>query len=99
LDFAGAGNVAGRMISGVDDRSLMSQNGTLGVQIHKIQDVAHAWPMHALIILHSDGLTSRWKLDEAPGLIQCDPAVVAGWLIREHTRGWDDVTVVVVKRG
>jgi len=99
LDFAGAGNVAGRIISGVDDRSLMSQNGTLGVQIHKIQDVAHAWPMHALIILHSDGLTSRWKLDEAPGLIQCDPAVVAGWLIREHTRGWDDVTVVVVKRG
>jgi len=83
----------------VDDRSLMSQNGTLGVQIQKIQDVAHAWPMHALIILHSDGLTSRWKLDEAPGLIQCDPAVVAGWLIREHTRGWDDVTVVVVKRG
>ena len=99
LDFAGAGNIAGRMISGVDDRSLMSQHGTLGLQIRKIQDVPYAWPLHALIILHSDGLTSRWKLDEAPGLIQCDPAVVAGWLIREHTRGRDDVTVVVVKRG
>jgi len=24
--------------------------------------------------------------------------VVAGWLIRDHTRGSDDVTVVVVKR-
>jgi anti-sigma regulatory factor (Ser/Thr protein kinase) len=98
LIFGGAGNIAGRMISGVEDRSLMSQHGTLGLQIRKIQDVTYAWPKHALIILHSDGLTSRWKLDEAPGLIQCDPAVVAGWLIREHTRGQDDVTVVVVKR-
>jgi anti-sigma regulatory factor (Ser/Thr protein kinase) len=99
LDFAGAGNIAGRMISGVEDRSLMSQLGTVGLQIRKIQDVAYAWPTHALIVLHSDGLTSHWKLDDAPGLIQCDPAVVAGWLIREHTRGRDDVTVVVVKRG
>jgi len=98
LDFAGAGNIAGRVISGIADRSLMSQNGTLGLQIRRIQDLALEWPRHALVILHSDGLTSRWKLDEAPGLIQCDPAVIAGWLIREHTRGQDDVTVVVVKR-
>jgi len=98
LDFAGAGNIAGRVISGVADRSLMSQNGTIGLQIRKMQDLAIAWPAHALVILHSDGLTSRWKLDEAPGLIQCDPAVIAGWLIREHTRGQDDVTVLVIKR-
>ncbi len=99
LEFAGAGNISGRMISGIEDHSLMSQHGTLGLQIRKIQDVAYPWPEHALIILHSDGLTSRWKLEAAPGLIQCDPAVVAGWLIREYTRGTDDVTVVVVKRG
>jgi anti-sigma regulatory factor (Ser/Thr protein kinase) len=98
LRFAGAGNIAGRMISGVEDRSLMSQHGTVGVQIRKIQDVDYAWSPHALIVLHSDGLTSRWSLGEAPGLIQCDPAVVAGWLVREHTRGRDDVTVVVVSR-
>lgn len=98
LRFAGAGNIAGRMISGVEDRSLMSQHGTLGLQVRKIHDVDYAWSQHALIILHSDGLTSRWSLGEAPGLIQCDPAVIAGWLVREHTRGRDDVTVVVVRR-
>ncbi len=96
--FAGAGNIAGRMISGVEDRSLMSQHGTLGLQIRKIQDVDYAWSPHALVILHSDGLISRWSLAEAPGLIQCDPAVVAGWLVREHTRGRDDVAVVVARR-
>ena len=98
LDFAGAGNISGRIISAVEDCSLMSQHGTVGVQIRKIQDMAYAWPRHALVVLHSDGLTSRWKLDHVPGLFQCDPAVVAGWLIREHTRGQDDVTVLIVKR-
>lgn len=97
--FAGAGNIAGRMVSGIEDRSLMSQNGTLGVQIRRLQDVRYAWADHALVVLHSDGLTTRWNLKEAPGLLQCDPAVVAGWLLRDHTRGHDDVTVVVLKRG
>lgn len=96
--FAGAGNIAGRLISGIEDRSLMSQHGTIGAQIRTLQDVSHAWPDHAALILHSDGLRSRWNLKEVGGLLQCDPAVIAGWLLREHTRGNDDVTIVVVKR-
>ncbi len=96
--FAGAGNISGRLISGVEDRSLMSQHGTLGVQIRKLGDIHYPWPDHALLVLHSDGLTTRWKLDDVRGLLQCDPAVVAGWLVREHTRGHDDLTVVVIKR-
>ena len=97
--FSGAGNIAGRMISGVEDRSLMSQHGTVGVQIRKLQDMSYAWADHSIVVLHSDGLTTRWNLKDAGGLLQCDPAVVAGWLLREHTRGRDDVTVVVLKRG
>jgi hypothetical protein len=98
LDFAGAGNIAGRMISGVEDRSLMSQHGTLGLQIRKIQDVDYAWS-HARADHPAFGRTDvALELGEATGLIQCDPAVVAGWLVREHTRGRDDVTVVVVRR-
>ena len=96
--YAGAGNVSGRMISGIDDRSLMSQHGTLGVQIRKLQDASYAWPDHSIIVMHSDGLISRWSLKDVGGLLQCDPAVIAGWLIRDFTRGHDDVTVVVLKR-
>jgi len=98
LVFAGAGNISGRMISGIEDRSLLSQHGTLGVQIRRLQDTTYAWPDHALAILHSDGITTRWNLKEAAGLLQADPAVVAGWLLRDHQRGHDDATVVVLKR-
>ena len=62
--YAGAGNIAGRMISGVEDRSLMSQHGTLGVQIRKLQDVRYAWPDHSIVVLHSDGLATRWNLKD-----------------------------------
>ncbi len=98
LVFAGAGNIAGRLVSGVVDRSLLSQPGTLGLQIRRLQDTVHDWPEHALLVLHSDGIVSRWSLAEAEGLLRCDPMVVAGWIMRDHCRGRDDATVVVVRR-
>lgn len=98
LLFAGAGNISGRLISGVSDRTLLSQHGTLGVQIRRLQDVVYDWAPHAILVLFSDGIVSRWTLEETPGLLQADPAVIAGWILRDHLRGRDDATVVVVRR-
>ena len=98
LTFAGAGNICGRLISGVSDRNLMSQHGTLGVQIRRLQDAVYEWPEHAILVLHSDGIVTRWNLEAVPGLLQCDPAVIAGWIIRDHCRGRDDATVLVARR-
>ncbi|MEJ8858147.1 ATP-binding SpoIIE family protein phosphatase [Variovorax robiniae] len=98
LLFAGAGNIAGRLLSGVDDRSLLSQHGTLGVQIRKLSDASYPWPDHAMVVLHSDGITSRWNIDGARGVLQQDPVLIAGWLLRNNLRGRDDATVVVIKR-
>jgi anti-sigma regulatory factor (Ser/Thr protein kinase) len=98
LVFAGAGNIAGRLITGVSDRGLMSQPGTLGVQIRRLQDTVHDWPEHAILVLYSDGIVSRWSLADAAGLLACEPMVIAGWIMRDHCRGRDDATVVVVRR-
>jgi len=96
--FCGAGNIAGRLISGIADRSLLSQHGTVGLQIRRLQDVPYEWGEHAILVLHSDGLVTRWTLAGLGGLLQCHPVVIAGWLIREQVRGRDDATVVVVRR-
>ncbi len=98
LTFAGAGNVSGRLVSGITDRTLMSQHGTLGVQIRKLKDLLYEWPEHAIVVLHSDGIISRWNFDAVPGLLQTSPAVIAGWIMRDHCRGRDDATVVVARR-
>jgi anti-sigma regulatory factor (Ser/Thr protein kinase) len=98
LVLAGAGNIVGRLISGIGDRSLLTQPGTLGVQMRRLQDSVHAWPEHAILVMHSDGIVSRWSLAGAAGLLQCEPIVIAGWILRDHCRGRDDATVVVVRR-
>ncbi len=49
------------------------------------------------MILHSDGLVTRWDLGIYPGLTRSEPGILAGILYRDHRRGRDDVTVVVAR--
>jgi anti-sigma regulatory factor (Ser/Thr protein kinase) len=97
LSFCGAGNIAARIISGVQDRSLLSQHGTVGVQIRKIQEVVYELPDHAVLVAHSDGIASRWDLKEVPELLSSDPIILAAHLIHHKLRGRDDATVVVMQ--
>lgn len=96
INFCGAGNIAGRIISGVQDRSVISQPGTVGVAIRTLIDVRYSWPEHALLILHSDGISSRWDFSNAHGLMNHHPTLIAAWILLNHARGRDDATVVVV---
>jgi hypothetical protein len=47
--------------------------------------------------MQSDGLQTHWRLDRYPGLTARDPAVIAGTLYRDYSRGRDDVTVLAVR--
>jgi len=97
IRFAGAGNILGRVISGIADRTLVSQAGTAGLQMRTVQEQEQEWPAHALVILHSDGIQSRWQFDDAT-VLQRDPAIVAAFVLWKFSRGRDDATVVVVRR-
>lgn len=98
LTFCGAGNVSARVISAQQDRTLLFQHGTAGLQIRQPRDMVQPWPEHSVLVMFSDGLASRWTLDHTAGLIHCHPVVIAAWLILHHVRGRDDATVVVVAR-
>jgi anti-sigma regulatory factor (Ser/Thr protein kinase) len=98
LRCAGAGNVALRVVSGVFDRSMMTQDGTAGVQIRKPDEASMALPPHALVVVYSDGITSRWDTQHILPLLGKDPALVAAVLMRHHSRKRDDVTILVIRR-
>jgi hypothetical protein len=51
----------------------------------------------AVLVLHSDGLHSRWDLSSYAGLIVRHPAVIGAVLLRDFRRQRDDASVVVVK--
>ncbi len=95
--FAGVGNIACRVESGDARRQLVSHGGTLGHVMHRVQEFEFAFPTGALLILHTDGLTSRWGCASYPGLIGKHAGLIAGVLYRDHDRGTDDVTVIVLK--
>jgi anti-sigma regulatory factor (Ser/Thr protein kinase) len=98
LRYAGVGNICGTLVSAGQSRGLFSQNGTAGAQMRRMQQIDYEWPQGGVLVMHSDGLTNRWSLGRYPGLIARHPAVIAGVLHRDFTRGKDDATVVVVKR-
>jgi len=97
--FAGIGNISARVESAQTRRQIVSHNGIVGHALHRIQEIAFDFPPGSVLILHSDGLSSRWSLAEYRGLVAKHPSLIAGVLYRDHHRVRDDVTVVVMKKG
>lgn len=99
MKYVGVGNIAGHLRTCDADqrRGLVSHNGTVGAQMRKVQEFDYVCGRQSLLVMHSDGLQNRWTLESYPGLIFRHPAVVAGILYRDFTRGYDDVTVAVVR--
>lgn len=95
--FAGVGNVAAVLVSTTESRSLVSHNGTLGSIASRIQPFQFEWKPDSVLILHSDGLQTRWDLANYAGLLSRHPAVIGGALLRDFRRHKDDASVVVVK--
>jgi hypothetical protein len=95
--FAGVGNVAAVVVDGATQRGMASYGGIIGHEVRKFQEFAYPFPRGALLVMHSDGLATRWGLDAYPGLASRDPALMAGVLYRDFQRGRDDVTVLVAR--
>ena len=97
LRYAGVGNIAACAFDGGQCRHLLSHNGIVGSNLRKVQEFQHPWQTGTLLVMHSDGLHTRWDLDQYPGLTHCHPALVAAVLYRDFSRGRDDVGVVVMR--
>ncbi|HYE40728.1 MAG TPA: ATP-binding SpoIIE family protein phosphatase [Ramlibacter sp.] len=95
---AGAGNVVGRLLSGVSDRSILGQHGTAGVSIRTPDEAVTPWPPHALLVLCSDGIETRWTAELVVPVLGRDPALAAALIVRDHCRGRDDATAAVLRR-
>jgi len=94
---AGIGNVAAWIVVGESSRQLVTQHGTLGQAMPRIREERYAFPVGAQLVVCSDGLKSRLSLDDLPGVMVHDPLVIAATLWRDHARGRDDATAVVLR--
>jgi len=98
LRFAGIGNISVSLHGGDRARHLVSHNGIVGSNMRKVQEFAMPLTDDAMLIMHSDGIGTRWDLEHYPGLSQRHPALIAAVLYRDHVRGRDDAGIVVAQR-
>jgi anti-sigma regulatory factor (Ser/Thr protein kinase) len=95
--FAGLGNVAGWIVSGPDRQGMISVPGIAGHQARTFRQYSYMLPPGAAVILHSDGLSSRWNAADLPGLAGQDPLVIAATLLRQAGVHRDDAGVLVLR--
>lgn len=94
--YAGIGNISAALVTAARSQGLVSHNGTLGIHKRRAQQFEYQREPGALLVMHSDGISSRWDLKNREDLLSRHPAVVAAVIYRDHGRGRDDATVVVV---
>jgi anti-sigma regulatory factor (Ser/Thr protein kinase) len=95
--FAGLGNVAGWIIAGDTRQGMVSVPGIAGHQARQFRQYDYTVEPGAAVILHSDGLSSRWNIRELPGLAARDPLVIAATLLGEAGVHRDDASVLVLR--
>ncbi|WP_321936659.1 ATP-binding protein [Paraburkholderia sp. J8-2] len=76
---------------------IVSRNGIVGHTMRGTQEFELTWSENALLVLHSDGIGTRWDLAAWPGLANQPAVVIAAVLYRDFARRRDDATVVVVR--
>jgi anti-sigma regulatory factor (Ser/Thr protein kinase) len=97
LTFSGVGNASAAIVSAGVSRSMASHNGTVGHHVQRLQEFTYPWNADSILIMHSDGLASRWDLGLYPGIWNKHPSIIAAILHRDFCRGRDDVTVLAAK--
>lgn len=104
INLCGVGNIAGKVFTVSDgplttvSKNVVSYNGTLGYTIPtNLNTQELEWNNAKLLILHSDGIKSRWDMSSYPNLHHHDPTTIAAVLYKDHSRQTDDSLVVVVR--
>jgi anti-sigma regulatory factor (Ser/Thr protein kinase) len=97
IRFVGVGNIAGTIVTGTDARQMVSHNGTAGHVAPRVREFTYPFAGAPCVIMHSDGLSNRWRIADYPGLAACHPSLIAAVLFRDFRRGRDDATIAVMR--
>lgn len=97
IRYAGIGNISGTLVSDGRSTHMISHNGIAGHLNPRIREFVYPYTGNPLVIMHTDGLTSRWNLAAYPGLMAQHPALLAGVILRDFRRGRDDALAVAMR--
>lgn len=97
VTYCGVGNISAAIVSSGPMQRPVSHNGTVGHTLRKVQEFSYTIEPDDLLIMHSDGVSTSWTIDEYPRILAHHPATIAASIYRDHNRDRDDATVVAVR--
>jgi anti-sigma regulatory factor (Ser/Thr protein kinase)/serine/threonine protein phosphatase PrpC len=97
LTLASIGNVEMRLFGSEQKFSPVVRRGILGLNAPNPFCFDHPWKGDCVLVLHSDGLSTHWTLNDFPEILSESPAKAAYRLLAALGKPDDDATVVVVR--
>ncbi|MEU6812771.1 ATP-binding SpoIIE family protein phosphatase [Streptomyces sp. NPDC046831] len=95
VHLSGAGNITALVGAGDTRTGLLSMPGIVGLQLPRPRTFEAAFPPGAALVMHSDGLSERWKPADFPGLFTQDASLVAAQILNQAAVRRDDAGIVV----
>ncbi len=99
VKYAGVGNISASLGNGITSRSMVSQNGTLGASVPRVQEFTYPFEPGMVLLMFSDGLNSKCGFGNYPGISNRPHGLIAGLFYRDFSRRRDDATVLVASLG
>lgn len=97
MQYAGVGNTTIRVTGAPQPTHPVSANGTLGARLGRVPVWNYAWSPETMIVMTTDGVSSKWDMTAYPGLPKKQAQMIAGVLMRDYGRTSDDATILVVR--
>lgn len=97
-NICGIGNISTRIYNGLENKTYTPYNGIIGHNIPRtLNDTIIPYKKHQIIVLHSDGLRTRWNLNDMTSILKQHSGVIASSIYKENVRGTDDASIIVGK--
>jgi len=97
LFFCGIGNIEARII-GEPPMHPASLEGIVGMSLRKAKKFEYQYNSLKAVILHSDGISSRFDLSDYPTLYE-QPQKVSEQIIAKWGKEHDDATIIIAVEG
>jgi anti-sigma regulatory factor (Ser/Thr protein kinase) len=94
---ASVGNVSGRLIGLGRPRTLTAQPGIVGHRMPRLREEVQPLEGVQALVLHSDGLSEKWSVDDLPGVLGHSAGALAAALLRQAGGRRDDAGVLTVR--
>ncbi|ATX78526.1 Anti-sigma regulatory factor (Ser/Thr protein kinase) [Mariprofundus aestuarium] len=96
MHYAGIGNIESRIFNALTDKKLIVRRGIVGNRMPPPKSSLESWNSGAVMVLHSDGISTKWQWHELTPVMHLGASAVAQRIMERYGKGNDDATVLVI---